>query len=172
MWPVEKQEDEYTMNGLCQRNRKAVQGGRHSPILARLLPFVMLPFFLLAPGCQEAGTNQKISGKVTFQGNPVTVGEVTFSNPGLGSLAQGQLDAEGNYTLLLMEKGMKPGTYKVTVAPKITYEKVRGRGGSDLKMVESGGKSIPRMYRNDATTRLKATVTEGEESFDFDLKGR
>ena len=155
------------MNELCQKNRTDIQGVRHYLSLAWFLLLATL-----TSGCQEAGTNQRIRGKVTFQGKPVTVGEVTFSNPGLGSLAQGPLDLEGNYTLLLRENGLKSGRYKVTVSPKITYEKIQSRKGADFKMVESGGESIPRVYRNDATTRLKATVTEGEESFDFELKER
>ncbi len=131
---------------------------------------LLLPVALLAVGCQKSGPDQVISGKVSFQGKPVTIGDVTFINPGTGSVAQGSLGEEGNYTLLLINNGLKPGKYKVTVSPKITYEKGKSREGSDFKMVESGGKSIPERYHYDASTRLSATITGGQESFDFELK--
>ncbi len=129
-------------------------------------------FVLLLTGCQDSTSSQIVSGRITFQGQPVAEGDVTFSNPGTGSVAQGSLNAEGSYTLFQTNQVLKPGEYSVTVTPKISYVEVQGEGyeAGELKAVESGGKSIPRIYRNNATTRLRASVTGGEESFDFELQ--
>ncbi len=131
----------------------------------------LLLSILLLSGCQEGVSSQKISGKVTFQGKHVTVDDVIFNHLGTGRVAQGSLDSEGQYTLFQTKNALNPGEYRVTVSPKVAYEKVKVRGGMDMKTVETGGESIPMIYRNDATTRLNATITgTGEESFDFELK--
>ena len=111
-----------------------------------------------------------MSGKITFKGEPVVHGDVTFFQPSTGQVAQSPLDSEGNYSLDLTRSPLPPGDFKVTVTPSTSYEEVAGPHGKDIKMVTKGEKSIPRPYRERNRTRLSGTITGGDDTFDFDME--
>ena len=133
----------------------------------RLIAVILLAG--LAGGCGEASTGS-VSGKVTFKGEPVVDGDVTFFQPSSGRTSQAALDSEGNYSLNLSQGALPTGEFKVTVTPSVSYIEVDGPNGKDLKEVIKGEKSIPKIYQGRKSTRLSATLTGGEDTFDFDLK--
>ena len=122
----------------------------------------------LEVGCvQKAETS--VSGEVTYQGQPVQQGEITFFKPATGEVAQGALGDGGVYSLPTADKELLPGEYHVVIAPIRIYEKVTGPQGMEYKMVEKGGESIPVSYRDRANSPLKATVASGMNKIDFEL---
>ncbi len=124
----------------------------------------------LASGCSES-SSASVSGKVTFKGEPVVHGDVTFFQSSTGRVAQSSLDSEGNYSLNLSQGGDLPaGEFRVTVTPEVSYVEVDlGARGKDLKEVIKGAKSIPRIYQGRKSTPLKTPITGGEDTFDFEL---
>jgi len=127
-------------------------------------------FFFLV-GCGETSLDQEITGKITFEGVPVTEGIVTFFRPSTGNAAQGTLGEGGVFTLVQAERGLPPGQYCVTVVPMSTMEEHIGppKPGSvsGTKITERGGESIPQQYRKRNTSQLRADIPS--ESYDFDL---
>jgi hypothetical protein len=110
-----------------------------------------------------------VSGKVTYQGQPVQQGEITFFKPATGEVAQGALGDGGAYSLATADKELSPGEYHVVIAPIRIYEKVTGPQGMEYEMVEKGGESIPVSYRDRVSSPLKATVAPGANTVDFEL---
>jgi len=74
----------------------------------RLLLFAPLLMALLAAGC-KSGTVGRVSGKVTYNGNPVTGGKIRFF-PTTGSSQEGGL---GGYEATIQEDG----TYSIADVP-------------------------------------------------------
>ncbi len=127
-----------------------------------------------------------VTGIVTLDGSPVAGAAVTFVPSVGGKSAAGVTDASGKYALTTFEggDGAVPGDYSVKI---VKYEggEVGGEetGEGDAGMmsadyeagVESGEDEaaknlLPEKYSDAKTSGLKATVTEGENSFDFPLE--
>jgi hypothetical protein len=117
-------------------------------------------------GCRGTSTALgEVSGKVTFEGKPVKEGRVTFQNPESGAAADARLNEDGTYTL---SAALPAGEYKVTVTPLIERRQVDGKG--PVVGEEKPAPDIPEKYRTVGSTELKATVKEGKNDFNFDMK--
>lgn len=119
-------------------------------------------------GCAQK-PETSVSGKVTYQGQPVPHGEIAFFKPATGEVAQGALGDGGAYSLVTADKELSPGEYLVVIAPTRIYEKATGPHGMEYKMVEKGGESIPVRYRDRVNSPLKATLAPGTNTVDFEL---
>jgi hypothetical protein len=109
-------------------------------------------------GCGASGPpTGSVSGKVTYKGQPLTTGVVTFLNEKTGSGASGDLDGSGRYHIVLV----RTGEYKVAV-----YRRPPAPGE---RIVGSARLSIPEKYQAPETSGLTATVKEGENTADFAL---
>jgi hypothetical protein len=141
---------------------------RHSfprPALAAL-PALVPALLLSLSGCGGNGTPVgEVSGKVTFQSNPVGEGRVTFQNTKTGAADEALLNSNGTYALT---KPLPVGEYKVMVTPLIVRRQVDGKG--PVVGEEKPGPNIPQKYRTIGSTDLKATVKEGKNDLDFDMK--
>jgi hypothetical protein len=79
---------------------------------------------LLVAGCTETSALVQVSGKVLVDGKPAEGASVLFfpqptgsTNGAAGDVAAGATDASGQYSLLSnMERGIAPGSYKITVS--------------------------------------------------------
>lgn len=120
-------------------------------------------------GCAQQ-PETSISGKVTYEGRPVPHGEVSFFKPATGEVAQGALGDGGAYSLVTADKELSPGEYQVVIVPTRIYEKASGPQGTDYKMIEKGGETIPARYRDRVNSPLKATLAPGANEVDFDLQ--
>jgi hypothetical protein len=87
-----------------------------------------------------------ISGKVTFNGKPLTEGTITFTPVKKGKAVAAKINADGTYAAATIP----PGEYQVTV----TLTKP----------------PVPAKYGKAETTPLKYTVAKGKNTADFDLK--
>jgi hypothetical protein len=132
------------------------------PRLAGLLPLAGTLLWLC--GCGTGKPMGEVSGKVTFEGKPVAEGMVSFMNPTAGTGGEGQLK-DGRYSLTAP---LPPGEYKVMVIPLIVRQQEGGKGPK--VGVEQPAPDIPEKYRAIGTTDLKATVKEGPNTLDFDMK--
>lgn len=115
-----------------------------------------------------------VQGKVTWNGKPLTSGDIAFhptklAAGGVDRLAMGKLDSEGNYTLSTVKHGdgVQPGDYAVVIV---------SLGGAARKVDATEGpvaSAIPLQYSVVSSTPLKATIdanAKGPLQFDFDLK--
>jgi hypothetical protein len=125
----------------------------------------------------------KVSGKVTYKGQPVPAGSITFHSEDKGSYS-GTLGEGGAYEI----PDLPAGTLKVTVETESvnpnkknpTYEK--GRGGAIdneyQKAMQRPGQNdagknyvkIPAKYAKPETTDLSVTLKAGKQTQDFELK--
>lgn len=109
----------------------------------------------------EFGQPARASGRVTWKGNPVTIGVVMAqhqSDPTLGPI--GKFDEDGRFELLTnMQPGIPVGTYKLKVA---SYS--NGMPPQPL---------VPAAYTEFATTPLIVQVTGDPEKdfFEIELEG-
>ncbi len=119
---------------------------------------------MLLSGCGEPAS-EDLSGKVTFKGEPVTEGRVTFFGP--KGTAQSRLGEDGVFTLLASQGVLAPGEYKVMITPILVHDPSGDSKKGGEKFVEEGGKSIPTRYRKRNKTPLRATIPG--DSYDFDM---
>jgi hypothetical protein len=136
---------------------------------------------LVAAGC-GADANMpklgKVHGKVTYKGQPVTSGHITFT-PVLGKggetgqTATGEINTDGTYEMTTFNTGDGAilGQHTVTVV-------VRGKENEALTKPDANGhiryelaKAVtPSKYASAETSPLKCTVHEGTQDFDIELK--
>ncbi len=129
--------------------------------------FLTLVLIVSAVGC--GGSNlAKVTGKVTYNGNPVTSGTITFAAADKPA-AYGDLQPDGTYSLKTEKPGdgATPGAYQVMVVAMQDQ-------GDSLPEERNGlpAPTVPIKYTSLATTDLKADVASGKENvFDFNLTG-
>jgi hypothetical protein len=117
---------------------------------------------LVAAGCGAAERPIDVSGKVTFQGDPVTEGSVQFIDESTGRGAEVELGPDGTYKASLFA-----GQYKVVVTPPyIVDESKGGLPNPYYKKV----KNIPAKYHSTETSGLTAAVSPDKTVHDFDMK--
>jgi hypothetical protein len=140
----------------CWGNRPFIQG----------FPTLALLFVINLPGCgSPAPPGGQVFGKVTFEGNPVTEGTISFLNREAGVGDEASLTKDGAYAL---PKALPVGDYQVMIMPLTVTEKDPFTG--EPAAVEKPAPNIPRKHRTIAFTDLKATVIEGKNEHNFDMK--
>jgi hypothetical protein len=150
----------------------------HPHLVVRVALFLAL---LAGLGCgSSTGT---VTGKVTFNGQPVTSGSVVFHGAD-GRVDSGLLDTQGNYTITRAPVG----TVKVAVMAAKSSTKVVGGGAppgppAGKGKLKQGPDStekpipatvekspIPERYYDPEKSGLVYTVTSGTQVIDIDLK--
>jgi hypothetical protein len=136
---------------------------------------------LVVPGCggDELGKRHPVSGKVTFKGEPVERGTVTFTpaDPNAGIRAASGAIVGGSYQLTTQTNndGAMPGKYKVSIQSKSFDESATlDKEGQPLrrdkmmkKVYVQAKNAIPPKYNVPETSGLTAEVPGG--TYDFDL---
>ncbi|MGE3805506.1 MAG: carboxypeptidase-like regulatory domain-containing protein [Gemmataceae bacterium] len=128
---------------------------------------MLLTLLLLLPGCAQPQEQLgKLTGKVTFQGQPVKEGVVIFSNAAKGVHMTANLNEQGTYTVEMAKGfGLPLGTYAVSVSPPI----VDLPTGSAPPPVKEHPE-IPLPYRDPKTSGLSVTIVDGDNTFDIDMQ--
>jgi hypothetical protein len=151
----------------------------------------LLLFLVVVSGCGKSQTPSTVSGKVTYKGQPVPSGTISFHRTGE--------EQSGAYSFPLKSDGTYEGAGLVAEEMIVTIEtesanpkrsmpayNVRGGGGKnpmadyDKTMKERGFKAaasadpsqyvpIPTKYANRKTSPLKAPLTRGKNPLNFDL---
>ncbi len=120
---------------------------------------------IVSGGCGGGGTPVgSVSGTVTSQGQPVTEAQVSFrsSETGKGNIAT--LDSSGEFAL---PEALEVGTYTVSVTPPAPPAPDMDAGPQPPPKQYD---NIPREYRSELSSPLKAVVEEGENQFPFELE--
>jgi hypothetical protein len=129
----------------------------------------LVALLALLSGCGKSGpATGKIEGRITYDGQPVTEGNVIFENSEQGLLAVAPLDGQGQYRM----PAVKLAEYLVYVKPIEPKLPDETSGAGTISTPRNAGvdpANIPHPYRTSQTTPLKATVKEGTNPFDFDL---
>jgi len=150
------------------------------------IPFVTGLVIVSIVGCGDdtgLGKRYPVYGKVTYNGKPIEKGQITFAptkTEGTTRAANGVIE-NGNYTLTTAANGdgALPGDYQVTIISKeVDDSKVaetiaqKGGGGRQMDVAKANKAAqnlIPAKYQLADTSKLKATVKEESNKFDFEL---
>ena len=135
---------------------------------------VLLPLLLaIAGGCSKTAT---VTGKVTYQGRPVTYGSVIFLNA--DKTARSSVIApDGSYRI----EGVLPGTVKIAVIsrdPAKGRSVVRGRkspptdktAGASPSVPATGWFPLPARFESPASSGLSCNVDSGPSGHDVEMK--
>jgi hypothetical protein len=114
-------------------------------------------------GSGDGPARYKITGKVTYQGQPVEEGQIAFEDPTAGQVNSSPLGAGGSYSTEL-----PAGNFRVSVAPP--QVEVKSGPDSPPDLVPKKVNNIPRKYWVQESSGLSAQVAKDKRSFDFDLK--
>jgi hypothetical protein len=120
---------------------------------------------LAAAGCGERVKLGRVSGRVTYKGQAVPTGAVTFlPDPG-GPPATAAIGPDGTYTLVTPDvgDGAVVGRHAVMIT---ALQAAPAREAHDPLPPPI----IPVRYGNTSTSGLTADVKDGENTIDFDLK--
>lgn len=107
-----------------------------------------------------------VTGSVSYKGEPVTEGTVTFFPQGQGNPATGQLGPNGRFTLTTYEEndGAAIGHHVVTV-------QVFPEGAlPGMEFETSSATKIPQKYDNPETSTLVVEVKEGSNNLELELE--
>ena len=136
---------------------------------------------LIGCGAEDGiGKRYKVTGKVTYKGEPLKSGSVNFypDDVAKGQPAAGSIKEDGTYTLGTRggDDGALAGKYKVSITSYNVDASKTGapaQGGSQDQVVvgKAMGKSlIPIKYTGTDASGLSADITSSSTKFDFDLK--
>ena len=134
----------------------------------RLRPLLMALVALTPIACGSAGPSMaKVSGRVTYQGKPVTKGTISFVTVDEGGRnATGEIGPDGSYSLQTEEPGdgARIGGYDVVISSRedaiLDY----------IPKVPVPPKFlVPQKYSSPQTSGLKRAVVKGGNTINFDL---
>jgi hypothetical protein len=114
--------------------------------------------------CSHGPPTGDVYGKVTFKGQPVKEGRVTFLNPKEGGAAEALIGKEGAYAV----PGVALGDYLIEIAPLVQIVDT-DPGKSPPAPMEKPARDIPLKYRQQGKTPLRATVKQGKNEINFDM---
>ena len=131
---------------------------------ALIVLFVSFVVSILS-GCGAADplARYTVTGKVTFQSQPVEEGQITFEDPAAGQVNSSPLGSGGSYSLEI-----PTGEFRVSVSPPLIETKSTGDSPPD--MVPKKVANIPKKFWVQETSGLSAKVEKDKRTFDFDLK--
>jgi hypothetical protein len=129
---------------------------------------------LTVSGCGGDGRlpTAPVSGTVTFESAPVPTGSLLFVPEGGGPSAQGNLDAEGHYTLgtYTTNDGAILGRFKVLITAFTQPSGGPGLPEDAIKGDAAPISLIPEIYGDLEKSGLTATVVKGRNTIDFALE--
>lgn len=141
--------------------------------------FVVVMVAAVAGGCGSKSSVKtgRASGKVTFKGQPLTEGVVSFVGE-QGGAGTGMIGSDGNYTLRTATGLSIPvGVYTVSVMPaspiptddpETAMRKAVANKGIKPPSLSS---QIPVKYQSPSTSDIKKEITEGDNTINIDLQG-
>ena len=141
--------------------------------------FLILWILALSAGCSGEGPDvvHRIRGHVSLDGQPLTAGNVRFTDPATGFAAFGAIADDGSYELNTGDAGVPPGDYEVAISPPTPEtDDVTAPTPEELQELQSSKSEtssvIPPKYHQYETSGLRAKVESGANEFDFDLTSR
>ena len=118
-------------------------------------------------GCQKPELLGKVSGKVTFQGQPVSEGLVLLVNAEQGIHLTAKLGEDGSFDVKSVSgAGLPPGTYQIAITPPRVEFPI---DPTEAPPIIQEHPNIPGKYHNAARSGLTLVVKEGENRLDVDM---
>jgi hypothetical protein len=122
---------------------------------------VLLSCGIIFCGCHSKEPVGKVTGKVTFQSQPVSEGIVLFRNITKGISMTCVLRPDGSYTVATAKgAGLPLGVYEVSVCPP-PRKILTGAPAEPVKSYPN----IPQEYRDFGTSGLAVTLQDGDNTF-------
>ena len=119
------------------------------------------------PGCRQKEKLGAVSGKVTFQGQPVGAGAVVFTNKSKGVFMTAKIDEQGQFKVVMAKgAGLPPGEYQISVSPPVPDI---GVGAGPMPGPVPECPFVPRRYRDYKTSGLTLTVPEEGTTLNIDM---
>jgi hypothetical protein len=120
---------------------------------------IALALCLLAPfaGCGSSAAPQgaktfPVQGKVTYKGQPLKTGSITFEPEGAGRDGHADIQPDGTFVLT-------------------TYKNGDGAvGGTHRVAVSNAGKAVPLKYASVSSSKVEIEVSEGKTDYRIELK--
>ena len=127
---------------------------------------------LAGPGCGPRESMAKVSGTITFKGQPVRMANVQFM-PQKRPMAGGLTDKEGRFSLTTRRPrdGAFVGSHKVAIVPWLpgTGDDPKSSAAADLPPADRT--DIPTKFRSREASPLTAEVVAGKlNEFTFELE--
>lgn len=138
---------------------------RKALVLRRVIPIALVTALLSPLGCDSGAKLGKVRGTVKFKGKAVTEGTVTLLNLTEGGAAEANINPDGTFAIA---HGVPLGEYVVEIKP-LTEMRDTDPGKTPPAPVEKNAPDIPRKYRQQGTTPLKASVKEGDNEIHFEM---
>ncbi|QDT41739.1 hypothetical protein Pan241w_18020 [Gimesia alba] len=134
------------------------------------VPTILVVFSLVhAVGCGNSVERPKtvpVSGKVTWNGAPLSMGRVQFvpSDSKKGRPAVGDINQEGHYTLMTFQAndGVMPGNYKIFVD-------ARKEGDPNNLKTKGGFPILPQKYYDANKSGLTAFIEDSAKNKVVDI---
>lgn len=132
----------------------------------RVVPGLLaLAALCAALGCSKGVKKITVTGKVTYQGQPVRSGIVRFIGPE-GAYSAGPVQSDGTYTVT----DVLPGETKVGI-----MESPSGSGSSsgdkpEKSAATKGAAPLPEKYREPTTSGLVYSITPETTELDIQIK--
>lgn len=124
-------------------------------VLLRALPLIALACI----GCGDGSAT--VSGRVTFNGEPVSRGSIAFIPvDGKGQAAGGDVE-NGHYAV----KGVPPGEKKVQISAQYVSGKTTLDGGLELDVVSD---LLPKSWGAESTERLAVSAPATKKDYAID----
>ncbi len=125
-------------------------------------PVLSIALGWLVSGCAPSGpVIHQVTGKISFEGQPVKEGSITFEDPKTGAAQRAELNADGTYSIQLQE-----GNYQICIEPLVVERATKADTPPDHTYKKAD--NIPAKYRATAMAGLKHTVT-GPGKYDLNM---
>ncbi len=109
-----------------------------------------------------------LSGKVTYEGQPIDMGSISFLPQGGDQRVSGGYIMGGEYSVPEAQ-GANAGKHRIEIRwQKLTGKKIRDPHSEDV--TEQRAEGLPAKYHRDS--ELTADVSAKQTTFDFDLKAK
>jgi hypothetical protein len=136
-----------------------------------ILPIACVLFLALVGCARRDYTGPKqfpLTGRVTYDGQPIDWGSISFLPLGENQRVSGGLIENGTYTVP-EAKGANAGKYRVEISwLKLTGKKYRDPDSGE--MLDARQEALPPRFH--AQSELSVEVTAEQTRFDFDLKSK
>lgn len=129
------------------------------------LAAIKLFLFAGLAGC-GGGSEGSVQGTVSFDGQPVANGAVTFVKSEGGMVREGAVIQSGRF-----QARMPPGKYKIEVNAKKVVGKRKQKGfGGEVEEVEVTAELFPERFNT--KTELSEDIKPGTNTVNLDLKSK
>ena len=119
---------------------------------------------LAATGCGSGDGLHKVTGKASYDGQPISEGRIIFRNTGGDHKAHSGAITNGQYEVMC-----EPGAMRVEItAMRVVPGKFQQGPGGEKERVPVTEMYIPTKYNTDST--LTAEVKSGSNDIPFELK--